>query len=425
MKANSTETLSPRFGKVFLLSLWSTVLRFFCQFGIGKISALYLGPSGMFLFGQIQNILAIGGSLSGGSIQTGITRYSATSTTPKSISKALILGTAILTITGAIIWGIFSYLYDLNSSTHLEVTGIPKVLLFIVIIPLSLIISVISQTITSLLQGKQLFSLWNNSLTAYSLINLTVLGSAIFLYGEKGILPAMLLVPVARLIISMYLWKKSHLTINSHSNENPMTYLNPLSKYLLTGLSATALTPFILILIRTAITTHTSENEAGLWQGMWRISELGTSVLVALFGSWFVPKIASASSNIEIHRLARVMTLRVIILVFPTLFFVWLFRNQCISLILSESFLPLASSIHWQLSGDGFRSIAWIFGTILIVRGHFRQFLIVEIGGQLLFLALSLIFVSHSGYTGVMQAYSIESYLDMLLCIYLTLRVLR
>lgn len=63
--------------KTSLLSGVASLIKIFTLLGINKVLAIYTGPSGYALVGQLQNAVQIFSTFASGAISTGVTKYTA------------------------------------------------------------------------------------------------------------------------------------------------------------------------------------------------------------------------------------------------------------------------------------------------------------------------------------------------------------
>ena len=63
--------------KTSVLTAISTIIKLIAGFVINKVIAIYVGPSGLAVVGQLQNFMSIITTISNGAITNGIVKYTA------------------------------------------------------------------------------------------------------------------------------------------------------------------------------------------------------------------------------------------------------------------------------------------------------------------------------------------------------------
>lgn len=145
------------------------------------------------------------------------------------------------------------------------------------------------------------------------------------------------------------------------------------------GVVTVCATPLITIVIRNYLIDQVGIREAGLWEGMLRLSHHYLIFLVAMVSMFLFPKF-NANRNFKQFRIQVVHWFKKIIPALAIgLSLVYVLRNFIISFAYSSEFLPMESLFSWQLLGDFFKVLSLILSYQLIVRSFFGHFLIIEL----------------------------------------------
>ena len=103
--------------KTSILTAISTIITVISGFVINKVIALYIGPSGLAVVGQLQNFMSIVTTFSNGAITSGIVKYTAEYQTiekkQKIFSTSIIISLSCSFIISLLLFGFSGYLSEL------------------------------------------------------------------------------------------------------------------------------------------------------------------------------------------------------------------------------------------------------------------------------------------------------------------------
>ena len=150
-----------------------------------------------------------------------------------------------------------------------------------------------------------------------------------------------------------------------------------LSEYVLMALVSGVIGSFVLLEIRTDVIEITGLKNAGIYEGLQRISSYYLLFISSIMAIYFYPKLAEQNSN---SKAIILNYLKTIIPVFAIgLGLIYVLRKFIIQTLFSTEFETMESLFLWQLVGDLLKAVSLIFGTILIATKQTKAFIITEI----------------------------------------------
>ena len=364
--------------KVTSLNSVSVVVRMAGGFLASKMTAEFIGPAGMGLLGNLRNFLTSLDTFSTLGFQNGIIKYTAENSADeeklyRTLATVFIsILFAILLISGLLFF--LSVYWDAWVFKTDEYAWVFKVLAF----------SLPWYT------GNLVFMAVLNGLGRYKkVIGITIWGnvtgvllSALLIWklGIEGAFLGLIVYPALMFLFSFYLlyrtfprfpflrWKYFDTTL-----------LKGLCSYSTMALVTAVCSSLVYISLRSKLMVTFSEDEAGFWEGINRISSFYFLFVSTLLTLYFLPKLSQAKSTIETKAVFRAYYKGIIPVFALGLILVYLLRTFIINLILSDEFLPMEDLFIWQLLGDFFKACSLILGYEILAKKQTRIFIMTEI----------------------------------------------
>lgn len=385
-----------------------TLLRMLTGFIVTKFVALYVGPTGVALIGQLQSFVAGINGLIANQIGQGIVRFTAEhkdsdyEVAKEWWSAATSLLLIMIMIVGVIVVflskSISSWLFDND-----------KLYWLFVIIGVSLPLNAINSVLLNVLNG-----LGENKKNIYiSMVSVcfTTLSSMGFLYlfGLNGGLFAIAVNNgIAAIVVIARVWSAPWFKLKYWFSKVDKKKRKVFAGYMLMGIIGAFTGPTALITIRNMISSLISVEAAGIWQAVARVSDAYLGMFTIGIGMYYFPKVAAIKTSCELKK----ETKSVILLILPFLFFstlsVFFLRDYIIRVLYSDDFYSARTLFKFQLVGDVFRLLAFVPASILLAKGYFKLNAIAEILMNLCFIVFSYILLSFNyGLASVNIAYAI------------------
>ncbi|QSH58003.1 O-antigen translocase [Photobacterium damselae subsp. damselae] len=392
--------------KTSLFSAVSTVVKMFSGFVINKMVAIYAGPGGIALVGQLQNFVNIILLSSGSFLKTAITKFTAEYLNDETnlsykLSAAIRINFTLCIITCLIIYFFSDYistviLLDIKYSYIFKVFSI------------SLPFYVLNMVFLSIINGKRKVEYYNLINIFQSLFNLIVTSILTYYYEIDGALIAIVINQSIVFIIALIIYNKFidyHIFLSKIRKSDVVI----LFKYGVTAIVSVLLSNISLMFIRDYLSSNLGEINAGYWQGLININQIIISLITISLSTYVLPILSSAKKKIIVRLELKKITLFITFFTIFSCSIIFLLRDFIILLLYSKEFILISDIILWQLIGTVFATIAWPFGYLLVIKGYFKIAIINELLSALLLVLLTVFLVNKYGLIGTTYSYLITN----------------
>ncbi|ENP8446620.1 O-antigen translocase [Vibrio alginolyticus] len=394
--------------KVSAMTGLLTLLRMAMGFVIAKVVAVYTGPTGMAMLGQVQSMVSSLNGVINAPTGAGVVRFTAEHHKQGFDAcapwwQASLYWVAIITCFALPIGLLFSTQIA-NWLLH------DPTLAWIVIVTVSVLpFSALGTLCNSVINGQQQYRRYVGLGMVSTLISSTVMVSLIIAANIEG---ALLAASMQSALIGLVM-----LAANLRQPWMKLTYWwggqdkaarKAILGYMLMALTSALTVPISLILVRNILISQVGWDSTGHWQAVWKISEVYLGVITIALSTYYLPRLASLKGVdaivSEIHKTARVILPIVIVLALG----VYLLRDVAIWLLFTEEFKPARDLFAVQLCGDVMKIASWLYAYPMLSRGATKWFVSTEIISSLIFIMLTYFFVSTLGIKGMPLAYAIN-----------------
>jgi PST family polysaccharide transporter len=188
---------------------------------------------------------------------------------------------------------------------------------------------------------------------------------------------------------------------------DPMAAKN-LFRFAAMSMTSALVIPTSQLFVRWYISRSLSWHDAGLWQGMCRISDGYLMIITSTLAIYYLPKLSSITTPGEL----RQEILSGYRMILPTVsilaLLVYLFRTPIITLLFSPSFLPMADLFGLQMIGDVLKIGSWLLAYLMLARSMTRVYIGTEIAFSVLYSLLVVIGVYFMGLQGSIIAFGLN-----------------
>jgi PST family polysaccharide transporter len=391
--------------KVGILTMVSVGFKMTAMFGINKILAIYVGPSGYALVGQFQNFIQIIAIFGGGAINTGVTKYTAEYEGNPTYQHRLWSTALILTVAGAISTTLVITVFRVDASIWL--LNDPQYADIFIWLGISFIFLVLNTLLLAILNGKE-------SIGLYVLANIAGSATAflvtLYLTNQKGLWGALAALSIYQglaffstiLIIKNAKWFSIKYFIDKPDYE----VVKNLIKYIFMAATSALCAPIANIIIRNDLITKLDNSSAGYWEAMSRVSGGYLLIFTSALTVYFIPKFSKLNDLNKIQ--SEIKNGYKIILPFVILssLTIYLFRNSIILILFTEKFLPIGDLFFWFIFGDILKVGSWIISFLMLSKAMTKAFISLEILFTFIYIMLNLILINILGLKGTGLAYT-------------------
>lgn len=396
--------------KVSFVSAIETGIKLIAGFLVIKLLAYYSGPEALARFGQFQNVISFGVALVSGSFLTGLVKYIAetnSSEKPREVydylSAALQFGT-LLSLLMAL------FFVALSETISVEVFGRVDYYSVFYVLAVSLFFVVIYQVAIAYLNGMRMVKWLIATKLSASVFLLVCGGVLVYFWGLLGGVAALCAMYMAGALVGLYFLKKNRLlNFSSLKFTFNIDKQKKLFSYWLMALVTLVSAPVVLLLIRSYIADGGGWEIAGLWEAMWKITELSLLLVTTALTVYYVPSLSQSETASE----EKGLLIKVLSLAFVSAAVisgvVYVLRDFVVIVLFSDQFVGISDVLGIQLVGGVVRVIAWVIGFHIMIKSKPSLFVTFELLSGLVLLALSIFLYDLLGLEGLAYAFLINN----------------
>jgi polysaccharide transporter, PST family len=409
--------------KTSILTAIATVIRVISGFVINKFIAIYVGPSGLAIIGQLKNFMGTLLIFSTGATSQGVIKYVAEYQSieqkQKIFSTSIVISFICSFIISLVLFSFSGYLSELilKDTKHNSV---------FIVFGATVFLFALNTILMSILNGQkeiQKYVLVNIAGSIFSLFFTSFLISQLNLIGALYAL--VINQSVVFFVTLAFVMKSSWFKLEYFKHGVDKESLIKLSKYSLMAITSALTVPVSHLIIRNYIGENLSWNDAGYWQGIWYISSMYLMVVTTSLSVYYLPRLSEITDNSELKKEIfngyKIILPIVIILAIG----IYLFRELVVYIAFTEKFMPMLELFKWQLIGDVIKIASWLLGYVMLAKAMTRVFIYTEIGFSISFVLLSIVFIDNFGLIGITYAFSLNYLLYLVLVIFIFMRRFR
>ncbi len=370
-----------------------------------KVTALFVGPSGMALIGNMRNFATSLETISTFGLQNGIIKNVAGTDAETGRFRAVVATVCITSglaifITASGLFFFAGYWNQLVFGDHgdfvflFRMTG--------VLLPLYAMSFVLLALLNGLRQYRKVIFVT----MAGNLIGLLLTVLLLWQYRTVGALVAIVLTPSLLCAFTLFFVQRE---INLFglvriSAFDAGVFRSLLSFSAMAFFSAVA-GPFVFLAIRNYAIAHTGIATAGYWTTMDLISNYYFLFISTLLTVYFFPKLSAAKSQAETGAVLKEYFTRVVPVFALALLVLFALREWVIRLLFTADFLPVSGLFGWQILGDVLKASALILGYNLLARQRTAMFIVTECISMGIMFFLGRYWISLYGIQGIVMAH--------------------
>jgi O-antigen/teichoic acid export membrane protein len=377
-----------------------------------------LGPMGIAMLGQLNNFTNILLAVSNGGINNGITRYVAEySGSEKKYQLFLGTGfwiTAVLSvITGLVLIfgaGYFAQtiLKDIQYKSVFYVFGG------------TIILYAFNTLLISVINGFKEFKKYVAANILGSLIGLlfTIILAVNFgIYG--ALISAVTYQSVVFLLTLLLVLNTKWFKVKEITRKFSKVAAVKLGHYSLMALVTAIVMPASQLIVRGYISRHESIHEAGLWEGINRVSNMYLMVFATSLSVYYLPRLTELKTNYELRR--EVFSVYKLVIPLLLIFSVILFtgRDIIITVLFTQEFAEMRNLFTYQVLGDFFKLASWVLAYMLIAKSMTKTYIAMELVSSISQAGLSILFINFYGTEGATIGYAAGHFIYLLCMIFI------
>jgi O-antigen/teichoic acid export membrane protein len=399
--------------KISSLNSLSVILKIGVGLVTSKLLAVFVGPSGMALVGNLRNFMTSLESISTLGFQNGIVKYVAECDNDKDNSELQkIMSTVFISLflvaigLSGILFFLATYWNNQIFGNHYNYSSVFQVL------ALALPWYAVSLFLVSVINGLGRFK---------KVIWITILGNAIGLLVSLvliwncktlGALLSIVVTPALLFLVSFYFVNKEIPFFKTiRLGYFDFKIIKNLSSYSLMALVSSVFGPLVFLAIRKNVIATVGIDQAGYWETMTRISSYYMLFVGTILSVFFLPKLASAKTNGETKTVFLSYYKSILPPFIVGISLIYALRFFIVELLFTKEFLPVASMFFWQLVGDVLKVAFLILGYQFFAKKLTVAFIISEIASLAILYFLSNYLIQFFGIQGVLIAQVLDNFI--------------
>ncbi|AUT98574.1 O-antigen translocase [Citrobacter europaeus] len=403
--------------KAIFLTTISTIIKVLSGVIINKFISLYIGPSGLAIIGQFQNISGIIQTVASAGLTNGVVKYTAENSSRNTLWSSALKITIALSALSAIILVLFSY----SLSEFLLNNG--KYYYIFVLFGFTIFFFSINQLLLAVISGLKRMRFYIVINIIQSLYSLVFTALLIYFFNLDGALIAM--VTNQSIVFFLLLWllrKDSDIKIEYFKERYDFDCGVKLLKFSLMTIVSVICLPVSSLIIRNYIGSHLSWDYAGYWQAINYISTMYLLVITTVLSVYYLPRL---SSIFDKKSLIDEVIKNSIVLIPLTIFgagFIFLLKDWIVVLLFSKNFENMLILLKYQLIGDVVKIAACLLSYLMLAKAMTKVFIYTEIFSAISLTLLSIYFLDNYGFIGLSYAYLINNIIYFCVILFIAIR---
>ena len=374
---------------------------------ISKFIAIFVGPEGMALIGNLRNFLSTTQSIAIAGLYKGVVKYISKFKTnfkalTNTLSTVFYLGFFTALILAFTIYYNAEYFNDLiflNNNYIYIIETLAIVLPFYAL----------NMFVFSIMNGFSKYKI----LLIINIIGqiLGLLVTVLLIWQDKidGALVAVVITPALNLLITVVgiAFRKNLMSFIKITNIKT-SVLKTLSPYMIMALVSAIALPIVYIFIRNYLISEISIKAAGYWTAVTRVSDYYLMFINSLMALYILPRF----SEITTHKAFRKEVFNFYKTVLPIfaliLGLIYLSRSLLVTLLFTEEFRPIEDLFGYQILGDFMRVMSMVIAYKFLAKKMFAHFIIIEIFLVVIMYVSSIYLIDIFGLKGAVMGHCLS-----------------
>lgn len=387
-----------------------TLLRMASGFVIAKVVAIYAGPTGIAMLGQVHGLFTVMNGIVAAPATSGVVRYTAENNVIGFDACKPWWSASIKWMVG--LFAIVAIIATVSSKQLAKVVlGDENYYWLIIITAITLPLSGVNSLINSVLNGQQKYKKYLTlSAIAITINTLIMIGLVIELKLEGALISTALFMSGSGVVMIIGIAKEPWLKIKYWTSNVNKSHIRGIGGYVIMAIASASTMPVALIIVRNLMMNEVGWGKVGDWQAVYKISEVYLGVITIALNTYLLPKLSEVKGNVLLISNEINKTFKTIVPVTVLLaVMVYLLRDQAINLVFTAEFKGARDFFAVQLLGDVVKICSWIYIYPMIAYGRVKWYVTTELMFSISFVLLAYLLINQYGAMGVSYAYLINS----------------
>ena len=383
------------FGGVQVFNIILSVIR-------SKIIAILLGPAGMGIAGLLTATTGLVGSLTNFGLGTSAIRDVAVaneSNDPKKIAK-------VITVFRKLVWftGLLGTIITLIFSPFLsQITfGNKEYTLGFVLLSCTLLFAQLTSGQDVLLQGMRKLKELAKANMIGAIMGLLTSVPLYYVYGIKGIVPALIVSSFVTLLITWYFARNINIKQTSITLKEAFFEGKSMLRMGLILSASGLVTMGVSYVVRIYISNSGGITDVGLYNAGFAIIGTYVGLVFTAMSTDYYPRLTGVSHDDQkVSELVNHQAEIAVLILSPILCVFLIFINWVVILLYSNEFTAVNEMIHWAALGMYFKAASWSIGFIILAKGDSKVFLLFDMSANVYILVFNILGYKYFGLDGL------------------------
>ncbi|WP_458629090.1 O-antigen translocase [Winogradskyella sp. PC D3.3] len=397
--------------KAASLNLTNISLRILAGILISKFIAIYIGPQGMALIGNLRNFMSVLQSLSISGLYKGVVKF-VSQVKDDAVELSKILSTVFY-------FGFFTSIF-LTFFCYYNAEFINNII-FSSSFRYTYIIKTVAIVLPFYALNMFTFSIMNGFSKHKYLLLINILGqilgllvTLILIYQENidGALLAIVITPALNLLITIVgiAFRRSLMSFVKITRIS-LSVLNKLSPYMMMALVSSIAIPIVMIIIRNYLIDEIGIKSAGYWTAMTRVSDYYLMFINSLTALYILPRFSEINSKRDFRKEVFSFYKSIMPAFLILLLVIYLSRSLLINLLFTEEFRPVEDLFGYQILGDIARVFSMVIAYQFLAKKMFAHFIILEIFLFVIMYFSSIYLIDEFGLQGAVMGHCLSYFM--------------
>lgn len=397
--------------KISSLNSISVILKIGVGLVTSKVLAIFIGPAGIALTGNLRNFLTSLENITTLGFQNGIVKYIVEHKNDnyelKKIISTVFLSLMLISfVLSGVLFAFATYWNEFILGNNSDYIYIFKILALV------LPWYAVTVFLLAVINGMGRFK---------SVIYINIIGNIIGLifaiimiwqFKTFGALLSIIIPPSLLFFVAFYFINREirffRLISFSHFD---FQIIKNLSSYSLMALVSSVFGPLVFLSIRNNTITTLGIEQAGYWESMNRIATYYFMFVSTILSVYFLPRLALVTSKKATKKVFKSYYTSIVPFFILGLIILYFLRFFIVHLLFTEDFTPVTDLFLWQFLGDVFKVMSLILGYQFFAKKLTIAFIVTEVLSLFLMYSLSCFFIPIFGIQGVVMAHAINYFI--------------
>ena len=387
---------------------------------ISKFIAIYIGPHGMALIGNLRNFLRALQSLSISGLYKGVVKF-ISQVKNDSVELTKILSTVFYLGFFSSVFLAFLCYYNADFINNILFTQNYNYVYVIETLAIILPFYALNMFTFSIMNG---FSKYKNLLLINILGQVVGILITLLLIRQEnidGALLAIVITPALNLLITIVgIAFRRNLMASVKITKISLSVLNKLSPYMIMALVSAIALPIVMIMIRNYLIDKIGINSAGNWTAMTRVSDYYLMFFNSLVALYILPRFSEINSKLEFRKEVFSFYKTMMPAFLVLLFIIYISRSILVNILFTEDFRQVEDLFGYQILGDIARVLSMVIAYQFLAKKMFAHFIVLEVFLFVIMYFSSIYLIDEFGLKGAVMGHCLSyfMYLGIILLLF-------